>query len=579
MTIVSLLQGRALACPQRIACGSPDGQTLTYIDWHERSAVAAGHLAGMIERGDRVALLFSLADWIDYAVAYMSVAKAGGVCVPVAEGCSLNELYDILLQVHARLLITSYPVDAGACRQVTVSELARVGPTFARRPPSSSEPAEILFTSGTTGSPKPVTATHANLAHHISARRGSQTTPAIICHATAFASNAAQTMLIEPLGPSGSTVITAQILDARTLDAVTKRFGVSEIIASPATLITLAASDEHDFSSIRRVNAVAAPVTPAHLRRIAESFRNATIVNIYTSTEAWPARTTLHLGDGPVDSVGRPRGGSDVVIVGPDDIPAGPGEIGDIALSLPPNVPPRSHFGARATVGSLVKTGDVGFLDDGGYLYIVDRETDVINVGGAKIYSLEVEAALAELPAVSDVAVVGISHETLGEYAVAVVTLNEPASVVELRRKIRARLGTRKMPHEIVVLSVLPRNASGKVDKQTLRERLVQRTEAASPNWSEVDADLLAPSGVDTDLLARVTRAWEQALDVNDLDGNDNFFASGGNSLLAMQIVVGLSEELGVDLPTNVFFEWTTITEMTEVIQACLQPEGIVDDG
>jgi acyl-coenzyme A synthetase/AMP-(fatty) acid ligase/acyl carrier protein len=556
VTIVGLLRQRALERPDRIACGSAEGRALTYLDWQERSAAAAGGLTSMIEPGDRVALAFSLAEWNDYAVAYMAVAMAAGVCVPVAA-----DSRDLLQMVDARLSIGSTAGVAPAGRRTTLEELTRAGGrVLPRRPPVPTDLAEILFTSGTTGPRKPVAVTHANLSYHLCARRRSRATPAAICHATAFASNAAQTMLIEPLGSRGRTVVSVPVLDAAALSCAIARFGVTELIASPATLITLAGSHEHDLSAITRVYTIAAPITAAHLHRVAARFPRASVVNVYTSTEVWPARTTLHLGDGPEGSVGRPRGGSQVAILGADDAPLETGATGDVALLAPHDAPPRFRLGANRATAGPVRTGDVGYLDEDGFLHLVDRDSDVINVGGVKIYSLEVEAALTTLAGVLDAAVVGVRHQTLGEYAVAAVVLDDSANVADLRQRIRARLGARMTPHDIVKLSSLPRNAGGKVDKRALRDVLARR--AAAPRHRPDAAD---------GLLDRVKAAWEQALDLDDLDRDDNFFACGGSSLLAMRIVTQLADELDVELPTSAFFDWTTIAEMADVIRAALR--------
>jgi acyl-CoA synthetase (AMP-forming)/AMP-acid ligase II/acyl carrier protein len=563
VTIVDLLERRARAHPTRIAFGSPAGNALTYAEWQERSTIAAGHLAAVLTRGEPVALPFSLAAWNEYAIAYMAVAKAGGVCVPVTEGLSRAELGGVLRQVNARLLIAPGPIDVEACDQLELGGLMSLGPSLTRRRPRALEPAEILFTSGTTGPPEPVTATHANLAHPLAAP-GAWATSGAIVHATAFASNAAQTMLLQPLRAGGRAVVSARWLDAPTLEEAIRRFGVSEITASPTTLMMLADSHEHDFSSIARINAVAAPSTPVSLRRVADRFAAATVVNVYTSTEAWPARTTLHFGHGPEGSVGRPRGGSDVVILGADDLPVSAREVGDVALTLPPGVPPRARLGgARETPGRTVRTGDIGFLDEDGYLYVLDRESDVVNAGGRKIYSLEVEAALAELPEVTDVAVVGLHHETLGEYAVAVVALDRPASAAELRQRLGALVAAGKQPHDLVVLPELPHNGAGKVDKRSLRELLGTR-----PQPSPRDRTMQAG-----ELLRLVLDAWREVLDVHDLDRDESFFALGGNSLLAMRMVARLSVELGRELPASAFFAWTTAAEMTDVLRDILQAD------
>jgi acyl carrier protein len=206
----------------------------------------------------------------------------------------------------------------------------------------------------------------------------------------------------------------------------------------------------------------------------------------------------------------------------------------------------------------------VGFIDSSGYLHIVDRDGDVINVGGTKIYSLEVEAKIAELPQIVDVAVIGVPHKTLGEHTVAAVVFDRSASLAEIRAEMHLRLGPRDMPHQVIPLIELPRNSGGKVDKLALRA-------LATGLMREVASE---PSGSGS-LATRVKRAWEDVLELKDIDPYDNFFALGGSSLNAMRIVTRLSEELDVDLPTEAYFDWTTISDMTNVIDGILmQTEG-----
>lgn len=561
-TIVELLAERAAATPQRLAVGTADGRTLTYAEWAERSTAAAAGLEAHVARGARVALDFSLATWVDFAVAFMAVAKAGGVCLPLPAGLSDARRAQLLQDVGAALVLADAAAANGADPpSLTLETLASGGATEApRRPPTPAEPAEILLTSGTTGAPKPIVATHGNLAHHLLGRSGRELPP--LCHAAAFASNAAQTLLVTPLAASARTVVTAPLVDAPVLASLIERFGVRELSAAPAVLLALASDERHDLSAIERVNVISAPIAAAGLRRVAERFPHAAIVNVYTSTEAWPARTTLHLGDGPDGSVGRPRGGSEVTILGEDGAPAPAGAIGEIALHLPAGASPRAALGGT-TGGRAVRTGDVGYLDERGYLHIVDREGDVINVGGVKIYSVALEAELAQLPQVVEAAVVGAPHRTLGQYAVAAVVLAPGADVAQVRAQIEQRVGPRHAPQDVMAVATLPRTAADKVDKRALRA-LVGRGTAA-------DGARPAPA---SGLEARVIELWERVLELDGVGRDDNFFALGGNSLLAMRLVTRLGEELDVELPASTYFDWATAAEMTAVVREELRRNG-----
>jgi long-chain acyl-CoA synthetase len=179
-------------------------------------------------------------------------------------------------------------------------------------------------------------------------------------------------------------------------------------------------------------------------------------------------------------SVGKPVAGASVRIVDDAGVEVAQGEVGEVAIRLAAGQ--RSYWNdpdatARTWRDGWVQTGDLGYVDDDGYLYLVDRKKDMINRGGYNVYSIEVESALYEHADVAEAAVVGIPHEVLGQDVCAVVRLRDGAAPLELdalRASLADRLADYKLPRRLVVReSPLPRSGTHKVDKKALLAELV----------------------------------------------------------------------------------------------------------
>jgi long-chain acyl-CoA synthetase len=188
------------------------------------------------------------------------------------------------------------------------------------------------------------------------------------------------------------------------------------------------------------------------------------------------------------DSVGRPGLTTDVRIEGPDGRPVAAGEVGELCFRSPQIV--KGYWNDPvSTKASFVEgwfhTGDLGYQDAEGYLYVVDRLKDVVIRGGENVYSAEVEAVLVEHPAIADVAIVGIAEAALGERVCAVVVLRDGAAltVQELRNFASGRLASFKQPEALYVLAELPVTATDKVAKRTLRDLLADAGDGVERTW------------------------------------------------------------------------------------------------
>jgi acyl-coenzyme A synthetase/AMP-(fatty) acid ligase len=240
--------------------------------------------------------------------------------------------------------------------------------------------------------------------------------------------------------------------------------------------IELLASGAHtraDLSSVLLLGSAAAPLPGKVAGELSAAFPRATIANYYTSTEAAPAQTVMLYDSGRPSSVGRAASGGAVRIATAEGEPLPAGTTGEVWMRSP--TASRSYYGdadasARVFRDGWVRMGDLGYLDEDGYLYLVDRESDVVKSGAHKVSTLHVEEAVYEHPGVVEAAAFGVPHPALGT-AVAVAVVGG-ADHTELRAFLKTRLAPHEQPHRLITLDALPRNHGGKVDKRALREAI-----------------------------------------------------------------------------------------------------------
>jgi acyl-CoA synthetase (AMP-forming)/AMP-acid ligase II len=236
-----------------------------------------------------------------------------------------------------------------------------------------------------------------------------------------------------------------------------------------------------DLSSVTICSVGSAPLAPFVVERLQERMPDALVSNNYGMTEAGSAYATMPKGEAVKHpgSVGKIAPPALVRIVDANDQPVPANEVGEVRMQLPGRQ--REYFGdpeatAEMWKGGWLVTGDLGRLDDEGYLYIVGRSKDVIIRGGNNIHASDVEHVLVQHPDVAEVAVVGGPHPVLGEDVVAFVVLHAGVDVDgdALRTYGLAQLADYKVPRQFHFVEELPRNATGKVVKNELRARLVE---------------------------------------------------------------------------------------------------------
>jgi acyl-CoA synthetase (AMP-forming)/AMP-acid ligase II len=481
-----LLRNRAAAEPERPALIVDRGGSMTYGAWDAASNVVARNLINLgVSVGDTVVTYFENAEWLPFAVAYFGVLKAGAIAVPLSSRFSGQELASITERCAAVGVIFGARQPQTTGWSARIAELAVGESDEAIQVPVGPENvAEVLYTSGTTGLSKGVACRHMHATRTLldgtwPPAWWEQCSGGIFLHANAVSTAAGQLRLLEPLGPLGMTTLALPVFDPERFCALMSEYRTAIVQMVPsmaASILDSGAVGRHDLDSVQVVSMGCAPLPAPMVPRLSAAFPNARIVNLYELTEARHAGTALLYNGTHAESVGIPRGATRVAITTEEGVEVPPGVVGEVRLRWP-GLPPQHYFrDARATadvfVGGWTRTGDAGYLDEAGYLYLVDRLKDVIIKGGMTIGSIEIENALREHRSIADCAVFGFPDRLHGENLAVAVVLRQPVTIRDLRAFLGSRLAPHKIPTRFLTLEELPRNRSGKVVKGELRERL-----------------------------------------------------------------------------------------------------------
>jgi long-chain acyl-CoA synthetase len=486
----ALVQG-ASTTPDRAALVAPE--QMSYRELAARSGRLGARLATQVEPGDRVVVLAG--NEAAFVIAYLATLIAGAVAVPVNGTSPSLELARELTVVEPRLVVAS-PGYADLGRRACAQCSAEV-PLFVFDPNVLDElPAEplapvergdddlavLLFTAGTAGAPKPAMLTHGSLLANLAqmqAHPGLRVGPDDVALAVLplFHVVGLNVVLGLALTAGGAVSLVDHFHPTETLARV-RADRVTVIAAVPAILEAWLGLDENAapadaFAHVRLCVSGAAPLPPAVVIAMYERF-GVHVHDGYGLTEASPVVTTSAVSATPrPGSVGPPLPGVEVRLVDTDgqDVLAGdPGEI----LVRGPNVFAGywrdAETSARVLADGWLHTGDIGIVDDGGWLSLVERAKDVIIVSGFNVYPGEVEQVLATHADVDDVAVVGEPHPRTGETVVAYVVAKpgRTPDPVELLRHAGRRLARYKLPTRVELVEELPRSFAGKLLRRSL---------------------------------------------------------------------------------------------------------------
>ena len=460
----------------------------------------AGNLAGLgIVAGDRVALL--LGNRREFVQMVLAAARLGAIVVPIGIRQRRPENEYVLAHSGARLLVHEADLLPELPAPAAVPALAHrfvVGGTapgsrpFAELlrdapPPPAAAIAEdstfcILYTSGTTGRPKGAMLTHFSTVHSclhfrhcMQLRPGDSTVLAVpASHVTGLVAIILSMILI------GGRTVLMETFKARAYLELASREAISMTILVPAmyNLCLLDPEfDRFDLSAWRIGGYGGAPMPEATIRRLAEKLPNMVLCNAYGATETTSPTTIMPLGDGiaHADSVGKVVPCGEIRIMDDQGREVPPGQSGEIWIAGAMVVPgywQMPEANAANFTGGYWHSGDIGSVDAAGYVRVFDRKKDMINRGGYKVFSAEVENVLSHHPGVVECAVVGRPDPVLGERVQAFILAKDAGtSEADIRDFCIARMADYKVPERIVFLAdPLPRNANGKVLKGSLRQ-------------------------------------------------------------------------------------------------------------
>ena len=509
MKLTHILQKAAHDYPERPGI-TFDGLTRTWREVLERCEKLAGALSLLgLQPGDRLAILSHNSSAM--AEFFYGPLWCGVVPVPLNWRWTLQELTPclddcepVMLVVdsaHAHLAIelkarcssiqTLVYVNEGALPEgfVSYESLLESAARISYSPYGGEDLAAIVYTGGTTGRSKGVMLSHSNL--YINAMNHLEfdapgVGQSIVLSGPMFHISALCRVYIHTLMDVHMIILPQ--FDALQLMEVVQTHGVTSLIlisAMAALLLDHPRYPEFDLSTLRKINYGAAPMPPSLIKRLREAFPEVSFYHGYGATEAAGVISTLPVkeeflqGDAVVrlNSVGKPAPYLELRIMDEQDEEVSPGTVGEIVIRGPHvmkgywKMPKES---AKVFRNDWYHTGDAGYRDDEGYVFLVDRMKDMIISGGENVYSVEVERVIDLHPAVRQCAVVGLPDDTWGEVVHAVISLESGHTLAaeELIEHCREYIARYKCPKGLTIWSELPLSSAGKLQKNEIRDRM-----------------------------------------------------------------------------------------------------------
>jgi len=498
MQVKQLLEDRAKEFSQKPAVIFKDSP-ISFLELRDNVFRLANALRVQgVKKSDKVAIY--LPNCPEYVYSYLACFCLGAVAVPLDYMLKTEEIISCLSHCEAKYMITLkkeevsledvrkgvpsldkvilyYCADQNCVSYEKIVTEASV--TFEGVTVHETDPALILYTSGTTGRPKGILLNYKHL----------EGTPTAMKHFVDLTSKDVKLCAL-PLSHSGGLVYLQNCLVFGITLILMDRFNPIEFlrniqaykvtcfhIVPPmyTALLTLKGIENFDLSSLRWIVVFGAPSSPEILRRFHQYCPNAKFLNGWGMTETCPPNTVTPMDSDRIESVGKPSPVSEIKIFDENDKEMPVGQIGEIVIRG--WIVMQEYYKDPETTKEMKRngwfhTGDLGRFDEEGFLYIVGRKKEMIKVGGQIVYAPEVEVALHKHEGVAEVAVIGIPDQLRGEAVKAFIVLKEKDSLKpeDLRYFAREHLAHFKVPQEIVVKDVLPRNRAGKIDKELLKK-------------------------------------------------------------------------------------------------------------
>ncbi|MDZ8055524.1 MAG: AMP-binding protein [Aulosira sp. ZfuVER01] len=600
-TIEQLIIDAVRQNPGATAIASPGRPTLTYTRLydHIHNVITTLNAKGL-GLGDRIAIV--LPNGPEMAVTFLAVAIAA-TSAPLNPAYSAGEFDFYLGDLNAKALIVQSGIDSparqvAAARNIPVIELVPqlaaeagifelVGETHLspveRTSNNNEDIALVLHTSGTTARPKIVPLTQANLyasAQNIQKALALQPGDRCLNVMPLFHIHGLSTVF-SSLAAGGSVVCTPNFDPVKFFEWI-KQFHPSWYTAVPTIHQAILAEVEAHRSTVKQyplrfIRSASSALPPQVMQALEQAF-NVPVIEAYGMTEAAPQITSnplppqkrklysAGLAAGPevgiMDEVGNLLANGE------------PGEVvirgSNVMLGYENNPTANSN----AFTNGWFRTGDQGYLDKEGYLFITGRLKEQINRGGEKISPREVDEVLLDHPAIAQAVAFAVPHPTLGEDVAAAIVLRSNTTVTdrEIREFVATRLAEFKVPNQIVFVAEIPKGSTGKLQRIGLAQKLKE----------QLQANFVAPR---TELEKVLALIWAEVLNIEQVGIYDNFFALGGDSLLALRLFNKIEQQLGYSLPMSTLMQASTIEQLVNIISdaessntwsplVAIQPQG-----
>ncbi|MBC8427730.1 AMP-binding protein [bacterium] len=590
LCIHRLLETQVERTPDAIAIAAPGRASLTYSGlWLQIEDTVKTLDALGIGRNDRVAIVLS--NGPEMAVAFLAVAS-GATSAPLNPNYSANEFDFYLSDLKAKALIIQSGMDspARAVAQahgipiiglspvleaeagiftLTCDKRASIAHSGFAQP---DDVALVLHTSGTTSRPKMVPLTQANLctsAHNIRMAFELDNRDRCLNVMPLFHIHGLIGAILSSL-VSGASVVCTPGFDAAKFFEWLEEFRPTWYTAVPTmhqSILNRVPSNRDIIARcpLRFIRSCSASLPPKVMVELENVF-NVPVIESYGMTEASHQMTSNPPPprQRKPGSVGLPTG-PEVAIMDEAGSLLPMSETGEIVIrggNVTRGYENNPSANESAFVNGWFRTGDQGFLDSDGYLFITGRIKEIINRGGEKVAPREVDEALMDHSAVAQAVTFAVPHTTLGEDVAVAVVLRQNVSATEqeIREFAFTRLADYKVPSQVLIVAEIPKGPTGKLQRIGLAEKLAHK----------LKAEFVAPGNLVEKILAQI---WTEVLGIEQMGIYDNFFALGGDSLSAARVVSRVRAAFQVEPPLKTIFRAPTVTDQALIIEDMLLNE------